>query len=692
MQIHVPKQEITVAGALRSQKFAIDLGPHLMKVLSGLYSNREGAVVREYGTNMYDGHVKAGTLDVPAVIHVPSELEPYIEFKDFGTGMSIETLFDVFPVYGRSTKRDSNLEVGGLGVGAKTAFCYTGAESWTVESRYNGERYVCAALIGEDGLPDFIHMATLPTTEANGVTVKIPVKTADMPRFTAEILKFAMYYPAPLTLVGVPNIQVPERKHLLAGTDWAITPANLGAVAIMGNVAYPIDVSRLVNRGIVDYDFFYGLGFEFHVGIGDVDITPSREALMYTERTEAALRKIVTTFKKEIKGHAKTYIADAATKWDALQRMYESWGLTSLRRYLVDVPYKGEKLSLSTGLRLNIADLESRGVRVTGYKVTSARATMQCFEPGREWAFSPSSGTTHVIVDDGAKAGTARIRQLLQTRYCTRDWQGKLQAERHGTVLHLVGIAIDEVRALLDGYQNVEALGALPYTPPTRTGTPVQVKRLNSSSEWEPVEAPAEGGYYVGLEGREVIDGHARETLHKLRRALIASKILPEDTEVYGIPRTRASLEEKDEWVAFFPEAQRLVQQHLKKRRADVAFFNAWEAGVGGGARRLMELLMDAKTLPAVLPAPLQAIRDATARRKRLSWSSYQTDLTLIRLADLHKWLDEEETITPDMLVQPLLDQSPLLRLYTAVTGRHQYAINVEHFAADLVAAALACK
>lgn len=59
----------------------------------------------------------------------PTSLAQYLEFKDFGIGMSEDTIMTVFTQYGNSTKNDSNDEVGGFGIGSKTAFCYNEGSS-----------------------------------------------------------------------------------------------------------------------------------------------------------------------------------------------------------------------------------------------------------------------------------------------------------------------------------------------------------------------------------------------------------------------------------------------------------------------------------------------------------------------------------------------------------------------------------
>lgn len=98
-------RKIEQSGVLESKQSGIRVNAHTMRILSQQYSDFEWAIVREYGTNMLDGYVRElknlGKLpqDMDAfprdlnklvldaglqfpIIHLPSKLEPWIEFRD----------------------------------------------------------------------------------------------------------------------------------------------------------------------------------------------------------------------------------------------------------------------------------------------------------------------------------------------------------------------------------------------------------------------------------------------------------------------------------------------------------------------------------------------------------------------------------------------------------------------------------
>ena len=94
-----------------------------------LYSNKIAAVCREVASNSRDANREAGNVEVPVIINISNEglLDEgmSISFKDSGVGISPSRIDNVFLKYGSSTKRDSNSQTGGFGIGAKTPFAYT---------------------------------------------------------------------------------------------------------------------------------------------------------------------------------------------------------------------------------------------------------------------------------------------------------------------------------------------------------------------------------------------------------------------------------------------------------------------------------------------------------------------------------------------------------------------------------------
>ena len=89
-----------------------------------LYSNKIGSIVREVTSNCFDSHREAGIKD--DVVILLSKADPLtgksgkICFKDVGVGLSPDRIKNIYSKYFSSTKRGTNNEIGGFGIGAKS--------------------------------------------------------------------------------------------------------------------------------------------------------------------------------------------------------------------------------------------------------------------------------------------------------------------------------------------------------------------------------------------------------------------------------------------------------------------------------------------------------------------------------------------------------------------------------------------
>lgn len=106
----------------------------MMEMLVNLYADRRLAVAREYVSNAVDATRAAGGAD-PVEVTTPTLIEPSLIVTDRGTGMSLAEVEATFLAFAASSKRDSNEMVGGLGVGAKSAW------TWRVRAQSGRSRW-----------------------------------------------------------------------------------------------------------------------------------------------------------------------------------------------------------------------------------------------------------------------------------------------------------------------------------------------------------------------------------------------------------------------------------------------------------------------------------------------------------------------------------------------------------------------
>ena len=98
---------------------------------SGLYKNPHESIIRELVSNAIDA-CRAANTEEPVIVHIPDNQLEDLFIQDFGIGMDLLTVHNVFGVYFNSTKDNNSQQIGGFGIGGKTPFLYT--EQFTMET------------------------------------------------------------------------------------------------------------------------------------------------------------------------------------------------------------------------------------------------------------------------------------------------------------------------------------------------------------------------------------------------------------------------------------------------------------------------------------------------------------------------------------------------------------------------------
>lgn len=302
------------AGMTETKTFGMQQTRESFQILSKLYSDTPLAIVRELGCNAKDSHVFAGTPDKAFHIHLPNDLEPWLTIQDFGTGIEHKDVYEIYAVYFCSTKRQNNSAVGCLGLGSKSPFAYT--DNFSVTSIIGGAKRVYNAYFNEHNIPTVSMMSSEQSTEANGIAIQIPIKKIDFNKFADAIKKAFRFFDIKPTISGG-KIDWKEEIATFEGTDWK-TYDGLGygiSYAIMGGVTYPIE-SHHVNAE--HYQFLTKSGLVAFFDMGELNFTPSREALDYSPKTIEALNKKCVSVKENF---TLTYKENIANKPDILEAL-----------------------------------------------------------------------------------------------------------------------------------------------------------------------------------------------------------------------------------------------------------------------------------------------------------------------------------------------------------------------------------
>ncbi len=333
---------------------------HIMQVLTDLYSDPELAVIREYSTNAWDAHVEAGIFD-PIEIDLPSTLRPLFVVRDHGVGMSEDTILNEFSMYGNSSKRDTNEQAGILGLGCKSGLTYT--NQFTLVSRKDGREVT--ALVGRDdhGVGKIDILSNEDTTERNGVEIRIPVTNSGT--FVKKADHFFRFWKKGTVLVnGKAPTSIFEDDDetlkldddiVLVKSPYSASRYNYGRQAgnisftldqdyiVMGNIPYPAE-QRLSGDTVSSYHHVVA-----RVDIGEIDFTPSREALHYTKHTQATCLAIQKFVSETLFRHAQDEVNKQPTRWEGARAALRWTETMGSRSKILD--YRGEKIPLQIPIK-----------------------------------------------------------------------------------------------------------------------------------------------------------------------------------------------------------------------------------------------------------------------------------------------------------------------------------------------------
>lgn len=341
---------------LSSSPFTIKTSSKAFKILSdNLYADKFAAVIREYSTNAYDSHMAAGKADTPFEVHLPTNYEPWFSVRDFGTGISDEAITSLFTSYFDSDKSGRNDLVGALGLGSKSAFAYT--DSFTVESYYNGKYSIYSCFISEDGTPKIAKIHDEETTIDNGVNIKISVKKNDYYEFSSRAEKIYSFFKT-LPIITGEQINIKVEPELTSGNGWKISKIGSyekyrGALAVMGNIAYPLDSGKLTNLS-AKHDFILKNAFRIDFSIGELDIVASREYLSYDSQTIKNIKSRLDSVFDNVYDFIVSEVRKQTTPWLATKCFYtivNNWNLEAFNS--LPIFYKGELLKKQYTLDIN---------------------------------------------------------------------------------------------------------------------------------------------------------------------------------------------------------------------------------------------------------------------------------------------------------------------------------------------------
>ena len=411
---------------------------------SGLYANKIRAIIRELSCNAADSHVAAGRGDTPFDVHLPNSLEPDFSIRDYGTGLSHEQVTNIYTTYFESTKTDSNAFIGALGLGSKSPFSYT--DNFTVTAIKDGRKGIYTAFINEQGVPSIALMMEEATDEPAGVEVKFSVNDRyDFGKFRDEARFVYRYFDVKPKISGCSEFTFDlldyESRDIVPGVH---TRKGSGpSIAVMGNIAYPIDVPRgQANNGERDYFKMLDCGLEMHFAIGELDFQASREGLSYIPQTVEAIKAKLIALNDALTVVVKKEADAIDNLWEradflVTKREHKLWQEAAVS-YAQNTKLPTVNVSSGWNMRhttfaLKVDDLaKDYNIVVRGFTQVRHNSTLSPIKPSREYGDKDANGhyitwmvnnfqatpTTQFVINDTKVGATQRAKDHFRARKC----------------------------------------------------------------------------------------------------------------------------------------------------------------------------------------------------------------------------------------------------------------------------------
>ncbi len=564
MKVISEANKVCSRGVQRQLPYKVANNAKVMNILAkGLYSDPIKAPIRELGTNAWDSHIAANNTNKPFDVHLPSSDNPTFKMRDYGTGIAKNDLEERYRTYGDSSRSDSNLFTGCMGIGSKSPYAYT--DSFHIVSYFNGIKHVYINSKDEDGIPTLNHMLSQETNEPNGFEVSFNVREKDISLFAIRAKDIFQWFPVKPNCA---SLEWEDREVLLEGKNWKLcrnirNNNSCTSCAVMGNVAYPIEPQHFqkVKTNSWDrsnqYTNLLDLGLHLYFDIGVVEIEASREGLQYTPRTIQIIKNRLDIILKDIKKEVFDQLKDCKTLWGA-------------RLYYKDIISKFSSLFQKV---LEECSLEWNGTDITtDVKVDFPMTRFYdggnlCPKKSTTQRIIRTSPKTRFCLDEMSKGSHSAIRRLIDENDEINNVY-LIKPQDKDDLLKTVGI-LDE-----------ELIRTSSLPKPIRQKRNHKIIRLakfrpngcygNSSNYWTKDHSVdfEQGGLYVEIKRWFVVHNKNERCASHITTVLENyNQIVPGNTfEIIGVTSARCpKFEKSPRWTNFFDYIEKNTEDYIKQ-------------------------------------------------------------------------------------------------------------------------------
>lgn len=301
----IPEQQIqkTVVDTIVGEEIAFSIKniSNIFELLrKSMYNDKPTAVAREIISNAIDANIESGT-DKKILIKFPTKLDQIFSVQDFGIGIDKERML-CLTAFGASTKVNTNKQIGGYGLGIKSPWSIS--DQFTITTITGGIKYKYLCYLDDVGYGKAKELFAIPTDEASGTTIEIPVTNADyIDRIKRQTELFWLCNPDKITMDNEPELNIydtlqhrvalrgflPSNYHVF---HWQKYGFGNRIIVLNGYVPY------IINHNITEFRLEKVCTFVIKYDIGVLDIPATREAISETTKNNRIIGKIIPKIKK----------------------------------------------------------------------------------------------------------------------------------------------------------------------------------------------------------------------------------------------------------------------------------------------------------------------------------------------------------------------------------------------------------
>lgn len=310
----------TNATNFKSKSFEIGDASMVIEILrKKLYSNPIQTLVQEYISNARDANREAGSKR-PIDITLPTSDNLTLSIRDFGKGLSPERVAEVFVKYGNSTKRSSNSETGGFGIGAKSAWAYT--DSFTVVTHVDGTAYHYIAHVTKEQAGSLDLISEMPTAEPNGTEIQIAIQAKDLRDFMNAVVRATELWDTKEfpkfeddSIERANSVDRIGRLEIIAGESDTIH-------VVVDGIPYPMpeEFFKTKDDALESLQNLVKTRTLLHFKTGEIEVSASREAITNNDANQKAVIEAARQAVTDIKAMLKREIQSQKTLIAALHK------------------------------------------------------------------------------------------------------------------------------------------------------------------------------------------------------------------------------------------------------------------------------------------------------------------------------------------------------------------------------------